>query len=407
LSFLRKREPSQIKRWSNQARDACFRGHDKLLEGCFVRIGIPKEIKDHEFRVGVTPDGVRALRADGHEVRIETNAGSAIGFSDALYAKAGATIAATPQEAWACDMVIKVKEPQPAEIPLLHDGLVLFCYLHLAAARELTEQLMRSKVIAIAYETVLDEQGDLPLLTPMSAVAGRLSVQMGAWALAMINGGRGVLLSGVPGVPPGKVTILGGGVVGFNAAQIALGMGADVTVLECNAATMKRLTETFGAFLNIVQSDSASIERFVREADLVIGAVLVPGKHAPRLISRNLVKAMRPGSVIVDISIDQGGCAETSRPTTHSQPIYVEEGVVHYCVANLPAATALTSTQALTRVTLPYALALASKGVARAMLEDAGLKSGLNVCAGRITLGSLAEDLGYPALAPEQALAAI
>jgi len=230
---------------------------------------------------------------------------------------------------------------------------------------------------------------------------------MGAWALAMINGGRGVLLSGVPGVPPGKVTILGGGVVGFNAAQIALGMGADVTVLERNAATMKRLTETFGALLNIVQSDSASIERFVREADLVIGAVLVPGKHAPRLIGRNLVKAMRPGSVIVDISIDQGGCAETSRPTTHSQPIYVEEGVVHYCVANLPAATALTSTQALTRATLPYALALASKGAARAMLEDAGLKSGLNVCAGRITLGSLAEDLGYPALAPEQALAAI
>ena len=372
-----------------------------------MRIGIPKEIKDHEFRVGVTPQGVRALRAAGHEVIVETHAGFAIGFSDALYAEAGATIAAAPREVYACDMVIKVKEPQPSEVPLLRAGLVLFCYLHLAAARELAEQLLRSKVIAIAYETVLDEQGGLPLLTPMSAVAGRLSVQMGAWALTMVNGGRGVLLSGVPGVAPGKVAILGGGVVGSNAARIAIGMGADVTLLEKNPARLSALEEQFGAKLKTRHSDPAAIEQCVRGSDLVIGAVLVPGKHAPRLISRELVRSMRPGSVIVDIAIDQGGCAETSRPTTHSQPIYVEEGVVHYCVANLPAATALTSTEALTHATLPYALSLANKGVARAMLEDAGLRSGLNLCAGRITHGSLAEDLGYPALAPELALAGV
>lgn len=372
-----------------------------------MRIGIPKEIKDHEFRVGVTPQGVRALRAAGHEVIVETHAGTAIGFFDPLYAEAGATIAATPKEVWACDMVIKVKEPQPSEIPLIRESMILFCYLHLAAARGLTEQLMRGKVIGIAYETVLDAQGGLPLLTPMSAVAGRLSVQMGAWALTMVNGGRGVLLSGVPGVAPGKVTILGGGVVGSNAARIAIGMGADVTLLEQNPARLRALEEQFGEKLKTRHSDPGAIEECVREADLVIGAVLVLGKHAPRLISRELVRSMRPGSVIVDISIDQGGCAATSRPTTHSQPIYIEESVVHYCVANLPAATALTSTEALTHATLPYALALANKGVARAMLEDAGLKSGLNLCAGRITHGSLAEDLGYPVLAPEQALAGV
>jgi alanine dehydrogenase len=264
---------------------------------------------------------------------------------------------------------------------------------------------MRTRVTAVAYETVVDGQGRLPLLTPMSAVAGRLSVQMGAWALTMVNGGRGVLLGGVEGVAPGKVAILGGGVVGSNAAQIALGMGAEVTLLEKNPAAIKRLAETFGPRLKLIQSDAASIERCVTESDLVVGAVLVPGKHAPRLVTRAMVKAMRPGSVIVDISIDQGGCAETSRPTTHSQPIYVEEGVVHYCVANLPAATAYTSTQALTRATLPYALALANKGAARAMHEDAGLEGGLNVCAGRITHANLAEDLGEPVLEPETALA--
>ena len=369
-----------------------------------MRIGVPKEIKDHEFRVGVTPEGVRALRAAGHDVLIETNAGTAIGFGDELYVAAGAAIAATPQEVWACDLVIKVKEPQPAEVPLIHDRLTLFCYLHLAAAPELAAQLMQSRATCIAYETVTDEHGHLPLLTPMSAVAGRLSVQMGAWALTMVNGGSGVLLPGVPGVAPGKVCILGGGVVGTNAARIALGLGADVTLLEQNPARLHALEEQFGPALKTRHSDPGAVEQCVRGSDLVVGAVLIPGKHAPKLVSRELIRSMRPGSVFVDVSIDQGGCAETSRPTTHSNPIYVEESVVHYCVANMPAATARTSTLALTNATLAYVLALANKGAARAMREDAGLKNGLNVCAGRITHASLAEDLKQEALTPEQAL---
>ncbi len=370
-----------------------------------MRIGVPKEVKDHEFRVGLTPDGARALRAAGHEVLVETSAGAAIGFADAQYGAAGASVVATRAEVYACDLVVKVKEPQPAEVPLIREGLTLFCYLHLAAVPELAAQLMQSRATCIAYETVLDTHGGLPLLTPMSQVAGRLSVQMGAWALTMANGGAGVLLPGVPGVAPGKVTILGGGVVGTNAAQIALGLGADVTLLEQNPATMRRLEEIFGGRLKTAYSTPSAVESGVREADLVVGAVLVPGKHAPKLITRDMVKNMRPGSVLVDISIDQGGCAETSRPTTHSQPIYVEEGVVHYCVANLPAATARTSTQALTHATLPYVLELANKGAKRALLENPGLKNGLNVCGGYITLAGLAEDLGYPVRAPELALA--
>jgi len=370
-----------------------------------MRIGTPKEIKDHEFRVGLTPEGVRALCAAGHEVLAETNAGKAIGHPDEEYLAAGATIAATPQEIYACDMVVKVKEPQPSEVPLLHEGLVLFTYLHLAAAPGLAAELMQRQVTAIAYETVSNGHGHLPLLTPMSAVAGRLSVQMGAWAMTMANGGRGVLLPGVEGVAPGKVVILGGGVVGSNAAQIALGLGAEVTLLERNPATIERLAASFGPRLHLEVSEPANIEKYVKAADLVVGAVLLPGKHAPRLVSRELVRAMRPGSVIVDISIDQGGCVETARPTSHSDPIYVEEGVVHYCVANLPAATAWTATQALTRATLPYVLELADKGAHRALLENAGLMSGLNVYAGKITHAGLAEDLGYTALAPEQALA--
>ncbi|HKB61006.1 MAG TPA: alanine dehydrogenase [Gallionellaceae bacterium] len=370
-----------------------------------MRIGVPKEIKDHEFRVGLTPDGTRALRAAGHEVLVETRAGKAIGHSDEEYAQAGASIVASPKEVYACEMVVKVKEPQPAEVPLLHEGLVLFTYLHLAAALELAAELMRRNVTAIAYETVTDGQGHLPLLTPMSAVAGRLSVQMGAWAMTMANGGRGVLLPGVEGVAPGKVVILGGGVVGSNAAQIALALGAEVTLLERNSATIARLAATFGPRLHLMASEPASVEKYVKGADLVVGAVLLPGKHAPRIVSRELVRAMRPGSVIVDISIDQGGCVETARPTTHSDPIYVDEGVVHYCVANLPAATAWTSTQALTRATLPYVRELADKGVRRALLENAGLMNGLNVYAGKITHPGLAEDLKQPLLAAEEALA--
>lgn len=370
-----------------------------------MRIGVPREIKDHEFRVGLTPQGVRALHEAGHEVCVETHAGSAIGFHDALYREAGASIVASPQEVYACDLVIKVKEPQPGETPLLREGLALFCYLHLAASRELTGQLLHSKAICIAYETVLDASGSLPLLTPMSAVAGRLSIQMGAWALTMANGGSGVLLSGVPGVAPGRVTILGGGVVGANAARIALGMGADVTVLERDPAKLRHLEEVFGAQLKTRYSDTDEIESCVRKADLVVGAVLLPGKHAPKLISRALIQSMRPGSVLVDVSIDQGGCAATSRPTTHSQPLYIEEGVVHYCVTNMPAATARTSTLALTHATLPYVLALANQGVKQAMLNDAGLKNGLNICAGHVTHSELAEDLGMVYLPADQALA--
>lgn len=369
-----------------------------------MRIGVPREIKDHEFRVGLAPAGVRTLLEAGHEVRVETHAGTAIGFHDTHYREAGASIVDSAQEAYACDLVIKVKEPQPVEVALLHEGLTLFCYLHLAASRELTDQLMQSKASCIAYETVLDAQGKLPLLTPMSAVAGRLSIQMGAWALTMANGGNGVLLAGLPGVPPGKITILGGGVVGANAARIALGMGADVTVLDSNATQLRHLEEVFGARLKTRFSEADAIEESVREADLVVGAVLLPGKHAPKLISRSLIQSMRRGSVLVDVAIDQGGCAETSRPTTHSQPLYVEEGVVHYCVSNMPAATARTSTQALTQATLPYLLALANLGVKQALLNDAGLLNGLNICNGKVTLAALAAELKFPHTGAEQIL---
>jgi alanine dehydrogenase len=370
-----------------------------------MRIGVPREIKDHEFRVGLAPQGVRALCEAGHEVCVETRAGAAIGFHDTHYREAGASIVASPQEVYACDLVIKVKEPQAGEVALLHEGVALFCYLHLAASRKLTEQLLHSKATCIAYETVLDAQGNLPLLTPMSAVAGRLAIQMGAWALTMANGGSGVLLSGVPGVAPGRVTILGGGVVGANAARIALGMGADVTVLERDPVRLQHLEEVFGAQLKTRFSEADAIESCVRKADLVVGAVLLPGKHAPKLISRSLIGSMRPGSVFVDVAIDQGGCAATSRPTTHSQPLYIEEGVVHYCVTNIPAATARTSTQALTHATLPYLLALANQGVKQALLADAGLRSGLNICAGQVTHEHLAGDLGLRYQPAEQTLA--
>ncbi len=370
-----------------------------------MRIGVPKEIKDHEFRVGITPDGVQALHNAEHQVLVETNAGTAVGFSDEMYRQAGAQIVAGPAEVYTCDLVVKVKEPQPSEIPLIHDKLTLFCFLHLAAAPELAMQLMKSRATCIAYETVTDTKVHLPLLTPMSQVAGRLSVQMGAWALTMANGGSGVLLSGMPGVAPAKVTIIGGGVVGTNAAQIALGMGADVTLLERDPAAMQRLEEMFGARLKTVHSEPSTLKSCVQEADMVVGAVLIPGKHAPKLITRDMVRGMRPGSVLVDIAIDQGGCAETSHPTTHSDPIYIEEGVVHYCVANLPAATARTSTLALTHATLPYVLELVDKGVQRALLENEGLKNGLNVCARYLTHPDLADDLGYPLKAAEEALA--
>jgi alanine dehydrogenase len=348
-----------------------------------MRIGIPREIKDHEFRVGLTPAGARALCEAGHQVYVQSKAGNAIGFLDQHYSAAGANIVASAQEIYTCELVIKVKEPQISETALLRPGMTLFCYLHLAASRQLTEQLLQSKAVCIAYETVLDAQGKLPLLTPMSAVAGRLSIQMGAWALAMANGGNGILLSGVPGVAPGKVTILGGGIVGSNAARIALGMGADVTILDRNTAQLQHLEEIYGAQLKTRFSETDAIEKCVREADLVIGAVLLPGKQAPKLISRAMIKSMHPGSALVDVAI---------------------EGVVHYCVTNMPAATARTSTQALTQATLPYLLALANQGVKQAMLADKGLLQGLNICNGQVTHAALAADLKLTHSNAEQAL---
>jgi alanine dehydrogenase len=359
-----------------------------------MRIGIPKEIKDHEYRVGVTPAGVSALKARGHEVLVETSAGARIGFSDAMYEAAGAMIAGC-SEVYGCDMIVKVKEPQPSEVALLREGQLLFCYLHLAPDPELTAGLLRRKVIGVAYETVTDAQGNLPLLIPMSEVAGRIAVQAGATALQIANGGNGTLLGGVPGVAPGKVVILGGGASGINAAKMALGLGADVTVLDINLARLRYLDDVFGMRLKTRYSEPQAIAELTSEADLVIGAVLIPGKRAPHLLTRSMVAAMKPGSALVDIAIDQGGCAETSRPTSHSHPTYVEQGVVHYCVTNMPGATARTSTLALTQATLPLALELADKGYARALLDNPGLQDGLNVFGGQVTHPGVAADLGY------------
>ena len=358
-----------------------------------MRIGIPKEIKDHEYRVGVTPAGVSALTARGHTVLVETCAGARIGFSDAMYEAAGAMIAGQ-REIYGCEMVVKVKEPQPSEVALLREGQILFCYLHLAPEPELTRGLLDRKAIGIAYETVTDAQGRLPLLVPMSEVAGRLAVQAGATALQIANGGSGVLLGGVPGVAPGKVVILGGGVAGLNAAKMAAGLGAEVSVLDIDPARLRQLDDVFGMRVKTRYAEPAAIAELTREADLVIGAVLIPGKRAPRLLSRKMIAAMKPGSVLVDIAIDQGGCADTSRPTTHSHPTYVEAGVVHYCVGNMPGAAARTATLALTAVTLPLALELADKGT-RALLDHPGLRDGLNVYRGRVAHPAVAADLGY------------
>lgn len=358
-------------------------------------IGIPREIKDHEFRVGLTPAGVRAMVEAGHEVRVETRAGAAIGYADETYAAAGASVVAGAAEVYACPMVVKVKEPQPAEVPLLREGQILFTYLHLAADAELTRQLVGRKIVGIAYETVSDAQGRLPLLTPMSEVAGRVAIQAGATALQMANGGSGVLLGGVPGVAPGRVVVLGAGTVGTEAAKMAMGLGAEVIILDVSLNRLRYLDDVFGGRLRTHYSQASAIERLVREADLVVGSVLIPGKRAPKLISRELVSSMRPGSVLVDVAIDQGGCAETSRPTTHSSPTFVEAGVVHYCVTNMPAACARTATQALTHATLPYALKLASLGYREAMRQDAGLLKGLNLHLGQVTHPHVAADLGY------------
>jgi alanine dehydrogenase len=358
-----------------------------------MRIGVPREIKVHEYRVGLVPAGVRELTAAGHEVIIESGAGDGIGLSDAQYRAAGAAIAANAAEVFGrAQLVVKVKEPQPAECQLLRAGQVLFTYLHLAADPAQARGLIASGATAIAYETVT-RNGSLPLLTPMSEVAGRMSIQVGAACLQKANGGRGVLLGGVPGVPPAKVVILGGGVAGTHAAEMAVGVRADVTVVDRSVDRLRELSSLFGASLRTAYSTLETIERLVREADLVVGAVLIAGAAAPKLVSRAMLATMQPGSVLVDISIDQGGCFETSHPTTHAQPTFVVDGVVHYCVANMPGAVARTSTFALTNATLPYVRMLADLGWQAALESDAGFAAGLNVHAGEIRHAAVAEAL--------------
>jgi alanine dehydrogenase len=360
-----------------------------------VKIGVPKEIKSHEYRVGLTPAGVRELRRSGHEVVVERGAALGIGFADEAYRAAGAAIANGAEALFAeAELIVKVKEPQPEEIARLRAGQVLFTYLHLAADKGQTEGLMRSGATCIAYETVTDGRGSLPLLSPMSEVAGRMSVQVGAHCLEKEQGGAGVLLGGVPGVAPGKVVVLGGGVSGTNAARMAVGLEASVTIIDKSLPRLKELDLQFGPRATSLFATVETIETEVTRADLVIGAVLVPGAAAPKLVSREMVRRMRPGSVLVDISIDQGGCFETSRPTTHSAPTYIEEGVVHYCVTNMPGAVARSSTFALTNATLPFVIALADKGWKRALREDPHLRNGLNVHAGQVTHEAVAHDLG-------------
>jgi alanine dehydrogenase len=369
-------------------------------------IGVPKEVKTHEYRVGLIPGSVRELVHHGHQVVIETGAGAAIGFDDQAYEAAGARVLPDAAEVFAAaELIVKVKEPQSHEVALLGRDQILFTYLHLAADRTLTLGLIRSGAIAIGYETVTDGRGGLPLLAPMSEVAGRMSVQVGAHCLEKEQGGIGVLLGGVPGVPAAKVVILGGGVAGTNAARMAMGMEAYVTVIDRSLPRLYELDLQFGAQLHTLYSTMENIERDVTAADLVIGAVLVPGGAAPKLVSRDLVRAMRPGTVVVDIAIDQGGCLETSRPTTHADPTYIAEGVVHYCVTNMPAAVARTSTVALNNATLPFVLAIADRGWRRALAEDPHLRNGLNVCRGRVTHPAVAQDLDLPPTRPEQMLA--
>jgi alanine dehydrogenase len=362
-----------------------------------VKIGVPTEIKTHEYRVGLTPAAVRELVVHGHQVTVQQGAATSIGFPDEAYRAAGAVLAPDARAVFAeAELIVKVKEPQPDEIGMLNRGQVLFTYLHLAADRAQTIGLMRSGATCIAYETVTDPHGALPLLAPMSEVAGRMSVQVGAHCLEREQGGAGVLLGGVPGVPSGRVVVIGAGVSGSNAARMAVGISATVTVIDKSLVRLRVLEEHFGTQIHTLFSTTAAIEAAVTEADLVIGAVLVPGAAAPKLVTREMVRRMRPGSVIVDIAIDQGGCCETSRPTTHAQPTYLEEGVVHYCVTNMPGAVARTSTIALGNATLPFVLALADKGWRAAIEADMHLLAGLNVHAGEITHAAVAEALSLP-----------
>ncbi len=368
-------------------------------------IGVPKEIKNHEYRIGLTPAGARELIAHGHQVMVQKNGGTAIGLTDEMYEKAGAQIVDTAEEIFArADMIIKVKEPQPNECAMLREGQVLYTYLHLAPDPQQTAALIKSGATAIAYETVTDRKGGLPLLAPMSEVAGRMSIQAGAHALEKAQGGSGVLLGGVPGVKPAEVLVIGGGVVGINAARMAMGMNAEVTILDRSLDRLKYLDELYGDKLTTIYSTRDAIEERLSSVDLVIGAVLIPGAAAPKLISREQLSLMRPGSVLVDVAIDQGGCFETSKATTHQNPTYEVDGIIHYCVANMPGGVARTSTFALTNATLPFAVQLANKGAKRAMLDDQHLLNGLNVHAGRITYEAVARDLGYDYVPAEKAL---
>ncbi len=368
-----------------------------------MRIGIPKEIKEQEHRVAATPAGVAELVRAGHEVWVQSGAGAAIGFPDAVYQGAGARVVPDAASVYAADLVFKVKEPQPEELPLLHPGQILFCYLHLAAAPELARALMQGGVTAIAFETVEDGRGRTPLLAPMSQIAGRMAIQAGMQALEMRNGGRGVLLSGVPGVPPARVVVIGGGQVGANAARVAIGLGADVTLLERNLDKLQHYDDLYGGRLKTRFSNLTNVEECLTEADLIIGAVYVHGRRPPRLIGRELLRRMPDGAALVDVSVDQGGIAETSRPTTHTEPFYVEEGVVHYCVPNMPGGVARTSTLALAEATLPYLLRLAA-GPRAAFSADSGFAYGLNLAGGQVIHPGLAQDLGMEAVAWRQAL---
>ena len=370
-----------------------------------MRIGVPKEIKNNEFRVGLVPASVRELANHGHQVSVETNAGIGIGVTDEDYVAAGAQILADAVAVFEnSEMIVKVKEPQPVERAMLRAEQTLFTYLHLAPDAPQTEDLVKSGATCIAYETVTDRHGRLPLLAPMSEVAGRLSIQAGAWCLEKAHGGSGVLLGGVPGVEPAKVLVIGGGMVGFNATQMAVGMGAEVVVLDRRAEVLRHFDAIFQGRVHTVYSSAGAIERHLRHADLVIGGVLIPGAAAPKLVTRQHLANMRPGSVLVDVAIDQGGCFETSHATTHEDPIYMVDGIVHYCVANMPGAVPRTSTFALNNVTLPFVLALANKGAKQAMLDDAHLLAGLNVHRGMVTYEDVARDLGYAYVAADKAL---
>ncbi len=367
-------------------------------------LGVPKEIKNHEYRVGLTPSSVVELVAHGHRVMLETDAGVGIDFSDAEYLDAGAEIVGSAAEVFAAaDMIVKVKEPQPVECAMLRDGQILYTYLHLAPDPQQTKLLVESGATCIAYETVTDNNGGLPLLAPMSEVAGRMSVQAGAYHLEKAQGGRGVLLGGVPGVAPAKVLVIGGGVVGDNAAAIAVGMGADVTILDRSIARLRELDAKYEGRAHCVYSTMAAIEDCALDSDLVIGAVLIPGAAAPKLLSRDIISRMKKGAVVVDVAIDQGGCFETSRATTHQQPTYVVDDVVHYCVANMPGGVARTATMALNNATLPYALALANDPI-NALLGDKHLLNGLNVHKGHVTYKAVADALGYAYVPAGEAL---